>query len=189
LTHSVEIPPITQIRFDQCGTHKGLLRGELIYIDVSMLHLREFVDATWRPFYFCRPIPLANGFPMPRLVSLLLIPVLDGVFRAGSGIGGGASMLSLVASRLIASSNIPDLDKPNFAARRSSSTVPSGDKVTFVRCFMRILYMYSCTDVSSMLSYVLQAIYTVAMIVALQWLQTGLSIRIVDLLRGCAVWV
>ncbi len=87
---------------------------------------------------------------MPLLACLLLIPVLDGVFRAGAGVGGGASTFSLAANRLIANSNIPDLDKPNLAARISSNTVPSSDKVTLVRCFMRILYTILRTNVSSM---------------------------------------
>jgi len=35
---------LTQISFDQRGTHEGFMRGELTFIDASMLHLREFVD-------------------------------------------------------------------------------------------------------------------------------------------------
>ena len=35
---------LTQISFDQRGAHEGFVRGELTFIDASMLHLREFVD-------------------------------------------------------------------------------------------------------------------------------------------------
>jgi len=32
------------INFDKRGTHEGFIRGEIYFIDGSVLHLREFVD-------------------------------------------------------------------------------------------------------------------------------------------------
>ena len=30
--------------YDKRGTHEGYLRGELYFVDASVLHVREFVD-------------------------------------------------------------------------------------------------------------------------------------------------
>ena len=43
----IEACPIVQsfhIAYDKRGTHEGLIRGELHFVDGSILHLREFVD-------------------------------------------------------------------------------------------------------------------------------------------------
>jgi hypothetical protein len=44
----VEVCPVLQssnVTYDKRGTYEGLVRGELYFVDGSILHLREFVDA------------------------------------------------------------------------------------------------------------------------------------------------
>jgi hypothetical protein len=43
----IEVCPILQssnLTYDKRGTYEGLVRGELYFVDGSILHLREFVD-------------------------------------------------------------------------------------------------------------------------------------------------
>lgn len=43
----IETCPVAQsfhVTYDKRGTHEGFIRGELHFIDGSLLHLREFVD-------------------------------------------------------------------------------------------------------------------------------------------------
>ena len=43
----IETCPIVQssdVRYDKRGTHEGFIRGELYFLDGSILHLREYVD-------------------------------------------------------------------------------------------------------------------------------------------------
>ena len=43
----VDACPVVQsssITYDKRGTHEGFVRGEIYFIDTSVLHLREFVD-------------------------------------------------------------------------------------------------------------------------------------------------
>lgn len=35
---------LTQVTYDTRGTYEGFIRGELAFVDGSVLHLREFVD-------------------------------------------------------------------------------------------------------------------------------------------------
>lgn len=35
---------LTNVTYDKRGTHEGFIRGELYFVDDSILHLREFVD-------------------------------------------------------------------------------------------------------------------------------------------------
>lgn len=44
---TVETCPVLQtfsLTYDKRGTYEGFIRGELIFVDGSVLHLREFVD-------------------------------------------------------------------------------------------------------------------------------------------------
>ena len=34
----------SSITYDKRGTHEGFIRGEIYFVDASVLHLREFVD-------------------------------------------------------------------------------------------------------------------------------------------------
>jgi hypothetical protein len=43
----VDTCPVVQsssITYDKRGTHEGFIRGEIYFVDASVLHLREFVD-------------------------------------------------------------------------------------------------------------------------------------------------
>ena len=43
----VDACPVVQsssITYDKRGTHEGFMRGEIYFVDASVLHLREFVD-------------------------------------------------------------------------------------------------------------------------------------------------
>jgi len=49
---AVETCPMAQtfnVTYDKRSTYEGLIRGEVYFIDGSMLHLREFVDAEISP--------------------------------------------------------------------------------------------------------------------------------------------
>ena len=47
----VDACPVVQsssITYDKRSTHEGFIRGELYFVDASVLHLREFVDVETR---------------------------------------------------------------------------------------------------------------------------------------------
>ena len=49
---AIETSPVVQafdIAYDKRSTHEGFIRGEVYFVDGSMLHLREFVDAEVTP--------------------------------------------------------------------------------------------------------------------------------------------
>lgn len=39
----------SNITYDKRGTHEGLVRGEVYFVDRSILHLREFIDVETAP--------------------------------------------------------------------------------------------------------------------------------------------
>ena len=48
IQEAIETCPVVQtfnVTYDKRGTYEGFIRGEIYFIDGSILHLREFVDA------------------------------------------------------------------------------------------------------------------------------------------------
>ena len=49
---AIEASPIVQafdIAYDKRSTYEGFIRGEIYFVDGSILHLREFIDAEINP--------------------------------------------------------------------------------------------------------------------------------------------
>lgn len=44
IIESCPVIQLSSITYERRGTHEGFIRGELLFIDGSALHLREFVD-------------------------------------------------------------------------------------------------------------------------------------------------
>ena len=47
IRHIIETHPsifLTDVTYDKRGAHEGFIRGELVFVDDSILHFREFID-------------------------------------------------------------------------------------------------------------------------------------------------
>ena len=47
IRHLIETHPsvsLTDVTYDKRGAHEGFIRGELVFVDDSILHFREFID-------------------------------------------------------------------------------------------------------------------------------------------------
>lgn len=68
VVESFPVVHLTNITYEKRGTHEGVIRGQLQFIDKSILHLREYVDVETkedRLMYvlsihgFCQSTPLS----------------------------------------------------------------------------------------------------------------------------------